>query len=57
MSELPSLIFTNFCLQYLHIAPNKKTYRKWQAIVLVFEPQMVKFCEIGLFGGKFSWQC
>ena len=24
-SELPSLIFTNFCLQYLHNALNKKT--------------------------------
>ena len=25
--------------------------------MLVFEPQMVKICEIGLFWGKFLWKC
>ena len=50
-SEFPSLIFTEFCLHFLHNALNKKTYRKWQVIVLVFAPQMVKLCDF--FGASF----
>ena len=54
MLELPSLIFTNFCLHYLHNALNMKTKRKWQVIRFVFEPLMVKVCEIGLLGQIFT---
>ena len=51
-SELPNfiLIFTYISLNCLYGALNKKIQRIWQAIGLVFAPQIVNVSEIGFLG-------